>query len=177
MNYLDIKRRMTDTAREYAAEIRARGFTGVTVLRYRTALDNRNETRRDHQEASGYAVRYSSDDETDLRLWRGSQGERQGRPMPKFHDRSLTVFTGPGAHEWLTQGHLTTGHSGILASLPEELLTPYYTAAWSAADKDCALGVPYVILKRSPVRQAGDSAWVQGPARMFYLLLTPVDAP
>lgn len=171
---------MGDAALDYAAERRGRGYLDVAVYRYDTPLDNREPHRADHRTGFGYAVRYTSSPQIDAETWEGSDGQRKGWPMPKFHDRSLTVFTARASHAedaWLTQDMLT-GHAGILADFPGEGAVPMYTAAWSPADGPHAPLVPSVIVKRFPVR-ADDSSypWQIGPTRFYHLIMTPMGRP
>jgi hypothetical protein len=164
---------MNGAAFAYAADLVTRGYESVSVFQYDMPLDNREPYRRDHRTAFGYAVRYTSDAATDARTWKGSDGERRGLPMPKFHDRSLTVFCGPHRDEWLTQDMLT-GNGGVIADFAGEGAVPMYTAAWSPADGPHAPLVPSVILKRFPVRETEQSyPWQLGPHRFYHLIMTP----
>lgn len=173
MAILDTYTQMRDTAFAYAADLRERGYENVTVFEYRTYLDNIDPSCRSHREAYGYAVRYSSSAEMDAETWKGSDGERKGRPAPKFHDRSLTVFC--GEMTGLTQDKLS-GSGGILADIAGEGIVPMYVAAWSPADGPNAPDVPNVILKRFPVREPGDRyPFMVGPRPMYHLILSPAD--
>jgi hypothetical protein len=168
---------MEDAAYGYAAELRKRGYS-AEVLWYVTALDNLPEFYRSHKTANGWAVRYSSDEATDRKVWAGSDAEKRGLPVPKFHDRSLTVFTGPevtvSRDPWLRQDMLTNGNAGVLADFAGEGTVPMYTAAWSPADGPNAPLVPRVILKRYRVRTAGEACGLMdGPRRMYHLVVTP----
>ncbi len=166
---------MEDAAFTYAADLRSRCYQDVTVYRYVTALDNRETSRRDHREAYGWAVRYTSGAETDARVWAGSAGNLKGLPAPKFHDRSVTVFTGPSADGWLSQDMLTY-NADIIADFAGEPAAAMYTAAWSPASGWHAPLVPSVILKRFPVRAAESNyPWQTGPQRMFHLIMTTAE--
>jgi hypothetical protein len=171
---------MQDAAYDYATDLRKRGYESVNVFRYDTPLDNREPFYRNHRTGFGYAVRYTSDAATDARVWEGSDGERKGWPRPKFHDRSLTVFTGPtivSLDAWLMQGMLT-GNAGVIADFAGEEAAPMYTAAWSPSDGPNAPLVPSVIMKRFPSRESDDSyPWQIGPARFYHLIMTPAQLP
>lgn len=179
---------MENSTRDYAADLRGRGYLDVAVFRYDTPLDNREPYRRDHRTAFGWAVRYTSSPEMDAQVHAGTMREQRGLPVQRFHDRSVTVFTGPAdlvrgcrySDAWLTQGMLTQGHAGILADFAGEGAVPMYTAAWSPNQDTPGVrpenipAVPSVIMKRFPAREAGDNyTWQVGPTRMYHLIMTP----
>lgn len=178
---------MENSARDYAAELRWHGYLDVAVFRYDTPLDNREPFRRDHRTAFGWAVRYTSSPEMDASVHAGTMREQRGLPATKFHDRSVTVFTGPAdpvrgyrySDAWLTQDKLTS-HAGILADFAGEAVVPMFVSHWSP-DKDTP-GVrpeniplvPTVGFKRFTPRESGDSyPWQLGPTRMYHLIMTP----
>jgi hypothetical protein len=170
---------MRDAAFAYAADLRGRGYESVNVFRYDTPLDNREPFYRNHRIGFGYAVRYTSDAATDARVWEGSDGERKGWPRPKFHDRSLTVFTGPAQgseNAWLTQDMLTR-NAGVIADFAGEEAAPMYTAAWSPSDGPNVPLVASVIMKRFPARKDnGSYPWQIGPARFYHLIMSPMSS-
>jgi hypothetical protein len=174
---------MESAAYNYAAELRERGYLDVAVFRYDTPLDNRDPFRRDHRTAFGWAVRYTSSPETDAEVWKGSYGEQRGLPAPKFHDRSLTVFTLDNefvsCDPWLRQRSLTD-RGGVLADFAGEGTVPMYVSHWSPSVHTPGVrpenipAVPYVGLKRFPVRENSSSyPWQIGPHRFYHMIMTP----
>jgi hypothetical protein len=140
------------------------------MFRYDTPLDNRKPFYGNHRTGFGYAVRYTSDAATDARVNAGT------RSVAKFHDRSVTVFTGPAQdseNAWLTQGMLTGG--GMIADFAGEEPAPMYTAAWSPPDGPNVPLVASVIMKRFPARKDnGSYPWQIGPARFYHLIMSPM---
>lgn len=161
-------------AHAYAATLRDdRGYVDVRVFRFTTAMDNRPQEHRNHVEAYGYAVRYTSGPADDhLR-------SKDGRNAP-FHDRSLTIFCDDATG--IPQGNLI-GSGAVLADVAgEDAVTPYWLAAWSPdlatlSPEQLAVQsttVPTVIMKRHHGHAAGDHyPWHIGPQRTYHLIMEP----
>lgn len=156
------------SALAYADRLEQDGYD-VAVYRYVTALDNRDPGHRQHREADGYAVRYTSSDEMDRRIHDGTPRQRRGLPALKFHDRSITVF----ASQDLGLDKLVG--ASVVADIPGEDPAAMWAGAYSPAEGPNAPEVPYVIMKRFRPRDPDDRhPWRIGPSRCYHLIMTPV---
>jgi len=147
---------------EYARDKRERGYTDVQVLTYRTALDNREPHHRNHREATGYAVRYTSSDAIDAEVNKGT------RATGKWQDRQITLFC---AEDGLAQERVKG--QGAIVDIAGEGAAPYWSGSYSPPGHE---GVPYVLLSRFSGHQAGDRyPWQLGPRVYVHLIMTPAE--
>lgn len=169
---IDMTAQMKSAARAYATDLKQRGFVNVSVYRFDVPMDNREPFYRNHRTTFGYAVRYTSSPAIDAEVARGTRAATRN-PIPKFHDRSVTLFIDPEHDEVLRSA--LTNHGGILADFAGEEVTPMYTAAWSPVTGENAPIIPTVIMKRFPKREDDQSyPWQVGPQRMFHVLMYPL---